>query len=158
MGHVPVARAQALPGRAAPPVRATAWQAISRHARERADDVAYVLPTPTGPVPCTWAEVARGVEQAAAGLVRSGLRVDQVVVSLLPSDHAHPELELALRTVGAVVVHVGPDAGADDLARALAGVDVRLVVAEDADDVARLDGVPLPRAELFTLDGGRGWA
>jgi hypothetical protein len=53
---------------------------------------------------------------------------------------------------------VGPDAGADDLARALAGVDVRLVVAEGADDVARLDGVPLPRAELFTLDGGRGWA
>jgi len=159
MGHVPVARAQALPGRTSPPpVRASAWQAISRHARDRADDVAYVLAAPEGPVFRTWAEVAHAVELAAAGLVRSGLRVDQVVVSLLPADHAHPELDLALRTVGAVVVHVGPDAGADDLARELAGVDVRLVVAEGADDVARLDGIPLPRAELFTLDGGRGWA
>jgi AMP-binding enzyme len=158
MGHVPVARAQALPGRSAAPVRASAWQAVARHARDRADDVAYVLAEPSGPVPRTWAEVADAVERAAAGLVRSGLRVDQVVVSLLPSDHAHPELDLALRTVGAVVVHVGPDAGADDLARELAGVDVRLVVAEGADDVARLDGIPLSRAELFTLDGGRGWA
>lgn len=158
MGHVPVARAQALPGRTAPPVRASAWQAVSRHARDRADDVAYVVAASAGPVPRTWAEVADAVERAAAGLVRSGLRVDQVVVSLLPSDHAHPELDLALRTVGAVVVHVGPDAGAEDLARELAGVDVRLVVAEGADDVARLDGIPLPRAELFTLEGGRGWA
>jgi hypothetical protein len=158
VGQVPVARAQALPGRVTPSVHASAWQAVSRHARDRADDVAYVVASSEGLIPRTWAEVSRQVERAAAGLVRSGLRVDQVVVSLLPADHAHPELDLALRTVGAVVVHVGPDAGPDDLARDLAAADVRLLVAEGAEDVARLDGVPLPRAELFTIDGGRGWA
>jgi hypothetical protein len=157
MGQIRVARAQALPGHAGESVRASAWQSIVRLSRERSDDVAFLLDTADGVTTRTWAEVAQAVERAAAGLVRSGLRVDQVVVSLLPSDHAHPELDLAMRTIGAVVVHVAPDVTVADLAHHLDGADVRLVVAEDAADLSRLDGVPLPRAALFSIDGGRGW-
>lgn len=157
MGHIPVARAHALPGHADTTAHASPWSAITHHARHRGDEQAYVLLDGDRLVTRTWSEVAAGVETAAAGLVRSGLRVDQVVVSLLPSDHAFPELDLALRTVGAVVVHVGPRATAEDLARDLGDVHVRLVVAESLDDVTRLQGLPLAHAELFTLDGGRGW-
>lgn len=158
MGQIPVARAQALPGRdAAAATHASPWQTVSRHARDRGDHPAFVVGAPGATTTRTWAEVADGVERAAAGLVRSGLRVDQVVVSLLPADHAFPELDLALRTVGAVVVHIGPHATRDDLARHLGDVQLRLVVAEAADDVDRLEGLSLARSELFTLDGGRGW-
>jgi hypothetical protein len=159
VGQIPIARAQALPGGAPAPARpASAWQAVTRHARDRADDVAFLLVTRDGLRPRTWAEVSHAVDRAAAGLIRSGLRVDQVVLSLLPADHPHPELDLALRAVGAVVVHAGPDAAAEHVARDLAGTDVRLVVAERAEDVARLEGLSLARAELFTVDDGRGWA
>ncbi|MBC2932080.1 AMP-binding protein [Nocardioides sp. zg-1228] len=156
MGQIPVARAPALPGRATAPARWSPWRSLAHLATERPHDVAFVLTSGAGATR-TWAEVAETVERAAAGLVRSGLRVDQVVVSLLPADHAHPELDLALRVVGAVVVHVAPGAPAGDLARELGDADVRLVVAEDSDDLSRLDGVTLPRAELFAVDGGRGW-
>lgn len=158
MGQIRVARAQALPGHAETPARPSAWQSLSRLSRERPDDAAFLLVGTDGVTPRTWAEVAQTVERAAAGLVRSGLRVDQVVLSLLSSDHAHPELDLAIRAIGAVVVHVGPGATAAELARDLDGADVRLVVAEDPADLSRLDGVALTRAGLFSLDGGRGWA
>jgi len=159
MGKIPVARAQALPGHAAAaPVRASAWHSLAQLATERPDDVAFLLTSPDGDATTrTWAEVSQTVERAAAGLVRSGLRVDQVVVSLLPADHTHPELDLALRVIGAVVVHVAPGVTAGDLARELGDADVRLVVAADSADLSRLDGISLPRAELFSVDGGRGW-
>lgn len=157
MGQIPVARAEALPGRDVAVALASPWRSISRHARDRGDQPAFVVIEDAEPVTRTWSETARTVEHAAAGLVRSGLRVDQVVVSLLASDHSLPELELALRTVGAVVVHVGPHATRADIERDLGEVQVRLVVAESVEDLERVQGLPLAHAEQFTLDGGRGW-
>ena len=161
MAYIPVTRAPALPT-SAPGATDTAgatspFRTVQEHARTRGDDIAYVVRVGEERDYRTWAQVAHAVERAGAGLVRSGLRADQVVVSLLPAGHAWPELDLALRSIGAVVVHVSPAATADDLVRELDGVDVRLVVAEAEADLRRLSGLTFRAAEMFALDGGRGW-
>ncbi len=158
MAYVPLTRAPALPTPAvASDETATPYRALAHHARTRGGTTAYVVRTGGQDRSRTWAEVADTVERAGAGLVRSGLRSDQVVVSLLPAAHAYPELDLALRVIGAVVVNVSPLASGEDLARDLAGVDVRLVVAEAESDLDRLGGLTFARAALFALDDGRGW-
>ncbi|MBS2939632.1 AMP-binding protein [Nocardioides sp. J2M5] len=158
MAYVPVSRAAALPGGdRSSAAQSPRWTVLSDHALLRGDRAAHLLVRDDEVVIRPWSETARAVELAAAGLVRSGLRVDQVVVSLVPPGHACPELDLALRAIGAVVVHVDPHAGPDDLLRELSGVDVRLVVVEEPRDLQRLPDLSFPSAELFALDGGRGW-
>ncbi|WP_374454657.1 AMP-binding protein [Nocardioides sp.] len=158
MAYIPVTRAPALPTDAvAATGAASQFSTIQEHARTRGDDIAYVVQAGQERAYRTWAQVAVAVERAGAGLVRSGLRADQVVVSLLPAGHAWPELDLALQAIGAVVVQVSPDATTDDLVRELEGVDVRLVVAEAEADLRRLQGLTFRSAEMFALDGGRGW-
>lgn len=159
MAYVPLKRASALPtGEPSSEDTTTPFRTLLHHARTRGPKTAYVVRTGGQDRTRTWADVADAVEQAGAGLVRSGLRSDQVVVSLLPAAHPYPELDLALRVIGAVVVNVSPLASSDDLARDLAGVDVRLVVAEAEADLDRLGGLTFARAAMFSLDGGRGWA
>lgn len=158
MAYIPVTRAPALPtGTVDAAGAASPFRTVLEHARTRGDDIAYVVQVGQERDFRTWTQVASAVERAGAGLVRSGLRADQVVVSLLPAGHAWPELDLALRAIGAVVVQVSPDAGSDDLVRELEDVDVRLVVAEAEADLRRLQGLTFRSAEMFALDGGRGW-
>ncbi|MDR7255719.1 hypothetical protein J2X46_004736 [Nocardioides sp. BE266] len=159
MAYIPVTRAQALPSSAAggPVGLPSQFRAIQEHARTRGDDIAYVVQPGAEREYRTWAQVAESVERAGAGLVRSGLRADQVVVSLLAAGHPWPELDLALQAIGAVVVQVSPHATSEDLARELAHVDVRLVVAGAEADLRRLQGLTFRSAEMFALEGGRGW-
>ena len=158
MGVVPVVRASALPvarvetidrGSPRSRVRARAAENGSRHATS-------VL-TRDGLKTRTWEESALLVEQAGAGLLRSGMRADQVVLSLLPGGHPYPELDVALRAIGAVVLRVSPHATREDLLRELDGVDVRLVVCDVEADLDRLQDLHFPAAQLFALDGGQGW-
>lgn len=161
MAHIAVTRASALPGAAGTPSGTpsgdTPYGRLVGHAGTHGDASAHVVRTDGRSVTRTWSEVADTVQAAAAGLVRSGLRADQVVVSLLPAAHEHPELDLALRIIGAVVVHVAPDVTTDDLLAGLGGAPVRLVVADTEADLERLQGLTFPHAQLFTVDGGRGW-
>lgn len=158
MAYIPVTRARALPSSDGADVGpASQLRAIQEHARTRGDDIAYVVQAGTERDFRTWTQVAESVERAGAGLVRSGLRADQVVVSLLPAGHPWPELDLALRAIGAVVVQVSPDATTDDLVRDLQHVDARLVVAETEADLRRLHGLTFRSAEMFALGGGQGW-
>ncbi len=158
MAYIPVTRAPALPtGAVDAQGTSSQFRTVQEHARTRGDDIAYVVQAGDERAYRTWTEVAHTVEVAGAGLVRSGLRTDQVVVSLLPAGHAWPELDLALQAIGAVVVHVSAGAATADLARGLEGVDVRLVVAEDEADLRRLHGLTFGSAEMFALAGGRGW-
>ena len=122
-------------------------------AAQRPDDAALLVRTGGGHESRSWSEVEHTVLCAGAGLLRSGLRPDQIVLSILPTVHAHPELAISLRAIGAVVIHVSPEAGPDDLARELAGVDVRLVVSETERDLERLAGLAFSSAETFALDG-----
>lgn len=156
MAYIPVTRASALPTGAVA-TASSPFRTVQEHARTRGDDIAYVVRVGDQRDYRTWAQVARAVERAGAGLLRSGLRADQVVVSLLPAGHPWPELDLALRAIGAVVVQVSPAATTDDLVRELGGVDVRLVVSEAEADLGRLQGLTFGSAEMFALDGGRGW-
>lgn len=151
MPLVPQVRASALPSGHVPVLPPSPWRLLHALAESRARDVAYVVAGEAR----TWAEVAQTVERAAAGLVRSGLRADQVVVSLLPSAHARPELEIALRAIGAVVVHLAPGIEGDDLARAMADVDVRLVLTPDEAELERLSGLTFRSAEMFAVDESR---
>ncbi|WP_322921014.1 AMP-binding protein [Nocardioides renjunii] len=157
MAFIPQARASALPHGVRAQLAPSARRRVRARAAEHGGDTAFLV----GPVDAlearSWSQVEDAVERAAAGLVRSGLRPDQVVLSLLPAGHGVPELDVALRAVGAVVVHVSPEVGADELARRLAGADVRLVVCEDESELQRLVGLPLPSAMVFALGGGRGW-
>lgn len=158
MAYIPVTRARALPSSDGADVGpASQLRAIQEHARTRGDDIAYVVQAGTERDFRTWTQVAESVERAGAGLVRSGLRADQVVVSVLPAGHPWPELDLALRAIGAVVVQVSPDATTDDLVRDLQHVDARLVVAETEADLRRLHGLTFRSAEMFALGGGQGW-
>ncbi|NYE36931.1 hypothetical protein F4692_002064 [Nocardioides cavernae] len=150
MPLVPQARASALPSGLAPELPPSPWRLLRGLAESRPHDVAYVV----GQDARTWAEVARTVERAAAGLVRSGLRADQVVVSLLPSAHPRPELETALRAIGAVVVHLAPGLTGEALSEALADVDVRLVLTPDEAELDRLAGLTFRSAEMFAVDAG----
>lgn len=152
----PVTRAPALPSAVGSDPHASPWQSVRHHAATRGDDVAMLVPAGEHLREVTWAELARDAERAGAGLIRSGLRADQIVLSLLPG-HARPELELALRVMGAVVIQVAAQCSPEDVARELVDVDVRLVIAEDATDLHRLHGLSFPSAQLFALDGGRGW-
>ncbi len=158
MGYVAHVRAPALPTGREVSLPPSPLRLMKRHAAERGDDAAFLVLGMDGPETRSWSEVAQTVERAAAGLIRSGLRPDQVVVSLLPDAHPYPEFDIALRAVGAVVIHVSAAAGADDLGRELAGVDARLIVSESEDDLTRLAGVALPAAEVFAFAGGLGWS
>lgn len=152
MPLVPQARASALPSDRDADLPPSPWRLLHGLAHARGHDVAYVV----GAEARTWAEVERTVEHAAAGLVRSGLRVDQVVVSLLPAAHPRPELEIALRAIGAVVVHLAPGLSSEDLAGALADVDVRLVLTPDEAELDRLSGLTFRSAQMFAVDDA-GW-
>lgn len=152
MPLVPQARASALPSGRAPDLPPSPWRLLHGLAHSRGHDVAYVV----GPEARTWTEVEQTVERAAAGLVRSGLRADQVVVSLLPSAHPRPELEIALRAIGAVVVHLAPGLSSDELAGALVDVDVRLVLTPDEGELERLAGLTFRSAQMFAVDEA-GW-
>lgn len=156
--RTPTAGAGAVPGRGSLERRAPAWSALAEHSRRRGPRTARVVLDGERLVAHSWAESAQEVEQAAAGLVRSGLRVDQVVVSLVAPGHHVGDIDLALHAAGAVVVHVDPHASSEHLARELGGVDVRLVVVDAVESLDRLGSLPLPGAELFALDSGRGWA
>lgn len=157
MAFIPQARASALPQGDGPQLTPSPRRRVRDHAAEHGRDTAFLVGALDDPEPRSWAQVADTVERAAAGLIRSGLRADQVVVSLLPSQHGVPELDVALSAVGAVVVHVSPEITPDHLTRDLSGVDVRLVVCEDEADVQRLAGLPLGSTMVFALAGGRGW-
>ncbi|WP_210650006.1 AMP-binding protein [Nocardioides sp. SYSU D00065] len=159
MAHIPVTRAPALPSGAVPTedVAASPHRWLRRQGLERGETTAYVVHDGTGLRARSWSTVADTVERAAAGLVRSGLRADQVVLDLLPATSAYPELDLALRLIGSVVVHVSPEATADDVARGLGEAKVRLVVAESEADLDRLDGLQFTSSELFAVAGGAGW-
>jgi hypothetical protein len=153
MALVQQPRASALPSGPQPLLPPSPLRRLAALAEHRPDDPALLVSTGSGFESRSWSEVERTVHCAGAGLLRSGLRPDQVVLSLLPPAHAHPELEIALRAIGAVVIHVSPDAGPDDLAQQLVGVDVRLVVSQTESDLDRLAGLTFRSAEMFALDG-----
>jgi hypothetical protein len=157
MAYILHARASALPTRDEAVLPPSPLRQLTALGAERGDDTAFVVATPSGLERRTWAQVEATVQQAAAGLIRSGMRTDQVVLSLLPSAHPHPELEIALRAIGAVVIHVSPRASTVDLVRELSGIDVRLVLSQDQRQLDRLAGLRFPSAEMLDL-GDDSWS
>jgi hypothetical protein len=159
-----LARAQALPVGDRPDPGPSPFRSLARLAAERGADPALLRTVDDdlgdhhdGRGVRTWAEVHDGVVRAAAGLVRLGLHPDQVVVTALPPAQAWPDLELAVRATGAVLVHVSPSVPAADVARLLEEVEVRLVVTDGGTAPDPLAGLTLDRALRLDLDGGEGW-
>lgn len=153
MVFVQQSRASALPNGLQPVLPPSPLRRLEALAAQRPDAPAILVRTGGGYQGRSWSAVEHTVMLAGAGLLRSGLRPDQIVLSLLPAAHDHPELEISFRAIGAVVIHVSPAAGPDDLARQLAGVDVRLVASETGRDLERLAGLAFRSAEMFALDG-----
>ncbi|RYB93552.1 hypothetical protein EUA93_03780 [Nocardioides oleivorans] len=157
MAFVAHARASALPTHDEAVLPPSPLRRLSALAETRGDDIAFLVATAAGVEARSWKQVETTAQRAAAGLIRSGMRTDQVVLSLLPSAHPHPELEIALRAIGAVVIHVSPLARSEDLVRELSGVDVRLVVSQDEAELDRLAGLRFPSAEMLDL-GDDSWS
>lgn len=154
------ARARALPGGHGPDLGPSPYRDLARLAAERGGDPAVLVRDAAGWSARSWAEVHDGVVRATAGLVRLGLHPDQVVVAVLPAGQAWPDLELAVRAAGAVLVQVSSPVPAGEVARLLGDVEVRLVVTDAATTDAPeecLAGLPLEKALRLDLDGGAGW-
>lgn len=154
------ARAQALPGGQGPDLGPSPYRSLARLAAERGGDPAVLARDAAGWSARTWVQVHDEVVRATAGLVRLGLHLDQVVVAVLPPGQAWPDLELAVRAAGAVLVQVSPSVPAAEVARLLGDVDVRLVVTDGAatdGPPEALAGLSLDRALRLDLDGGAGW-
>lgn len=156
MAYVPQARASALPGGHRSVLPPSPWRRLATLATERGEETAFLVSTADGFRGRSWAEVEQTVERAAAGLIRSGLRADQVVLSLVPFADVHPELDIALRAIGSVVIHVSEHASEEDIARELAHVDVRLVISRDDRELTRLAGLRFRAAEMLDL-GNDSW-
>ncbi|SEC33434.1 AMP-binding enzyme [Nocardioides exalbidus] len=156
MAYILHARASALPTHDEAVLPPSPLRRLATLAAERGDDIAYLVATSAGVEARSWSQVETTVQRAAAGLIRSGMRSDQVVLSLLPSAHPHPELDIALRAIGAVVIHVSPRTPTEDLVRELTGVDVRLVVSQAESELDRLAGLRFPSAEMLDL-GDDSW-
>lgn len=157
MGTVRVVRADALARSGSGVARHSTWGHVTHHAEAVGARAAVTLDLADGLMSWTWADLALGARRAAAGLMRTGLRADQVVLSLLPGTHGYPELEVALRAIGAVSIVVDEEATAADVARALDGADVHLVVVESAADLDRVRHLAMPSARLLALGDDGGW-
>lgn len=125
---------------------------LQHHAEVRGSAVAVMEQQGTSWLSLTWSELHRRVLDGAAGMMQSGVGVGQVVVILVPAGVRLVELELATRAAGAVPLMLPEGLEPRKVGTLLAGMDVRLVVADQQQRLAQLRHVRLAEAELFECD------
>ncbi|CAA9371121.1 MAG: hypothetical protein AVDCRST_MAG32-576 [uncultured Nocardioides sp.] len=125
---------------------------LQHHAEVRGSEVALLEQQGASWLSLTWSELHRRVLDGAAGMMQSGVGVGQVVVILVPAGVRLVELELATRAAGAVPLMLPEGLEPRKVGTLLAGMDVRLVVADRQQRLAQLRHVRLAEAELFECD------
>ena len=129
---------------------------LERHARERALEVAVVERSGDGWASLTWNELYRRVIDGAAGMIEAGVSPGHVVVVRVPTGARQVELELAVRVAGAVPLLLPEHMDVDEVGRLLDGIEVRLVIVDDAGRLELLRAASLLDAQLFECDD-RSW-
>lgn len=130
---------------------------LTSHARLRGAETALFDLQGESVTVRTWHQVALNVERAAAGFLHAGFKPRQVAIVLMQPGADAVEVELALRTTGVVPLYVSPDVTPAELAACLVGVDVRIVVADDEDDLERLQGCNGFGAERLLMHDTGDW-
>jgi long-chain acyl-CoA synthetase len=133
--------------------------ALWRRAAARAEMVAFHRQTREGWEPVAWQEAAERIDELAAGLVARGVAHGEPVALLARTRLEWTLCDLALASIGAVLVPIYPTASADEVRFIAADCGVRLLIAETRRDLRRLgdaapDDVLLMEGEgAGTLDG-----
>src|SRR5215211_2420474 len=95
--------------------------------------------------PVTWAVTAEQVDALAAGLIALGVEPGERVAIMAGTRYEWIVADLAVMCAGAATTTVYPSTGAPDMAFILADSQSRVVIAEDASQLAKLRA---HRAEL----------
>ena len=111
---------------------------LRRLARERPDEVALQEKRYGIWQPITWAEYAEDVRDFAHGLVELGVEPGEVVGVLGDNRPEWLIAELAAQSIGAAVVGVYPTSVGEEIVHILTHGQVRIVVAEDQEQVDKL--------------------
>ena len=111
-----------------------------------ADREAYRYPRGDEWASLTWAETGERVTRLAAGLISLGIESEERVAIASGTRFEWILADLAILSAGAATTTVYPSTMAEDVAYILADSDSRIVFAEDASQVAKLqecrDGIP----------------
>ena len=102
---------------------------------------AYLVETESGWQPVSWDEAARRVEDLANGLLDLGIAKGETVAILARTSLEWALLDFALGRVGAVGAPIYPTSSANDCAYIIEHSEAVAVVAEDADQLAKLEPV-----------------
>jgi long-chain acyl-CoA synthetase len=125
-------------------------------ALERGEDVALRYPTPRGEDTITYAELGERTRELARGLIALGIESGDVV-SILCSTRAEWTLcELGAMCAGAVVAPIYHTNSPEECRHVLEHSEARLVLCEDAEQVAKIAQIEkdLPKLEhMIVIDG-----
>jgi long-chain acyl-CoA synthetase len=125
-------------------------------ALERGEDVALRYPTPRGEDTITYAELGERTRELAQGLIALGIESGDVV-SILCSTRAEWTLcELGAMCAGAVVAPIYHTNSPEECRHVLEHSEARLVLCEDAEQVAKIAQIEkdLPKLEhVIVIDG-----
>lgn len=129
---------------------ATISEHVRRHARERADQLAYV----EGKNRVTWAEFDAAADHYARVLAGSGVEMGERVAVLYPDSATVHALYVGIERAGAIIVGIGPRAGQQEVRHLLqvSGATSLITAAEHAKaatteivEQLRADGLGLGR-------------
>jgi long-chain acyl-CoA synthetase len=113
---------------------------------------AYLTETADGWRPVSWDEAGRRVDELAHGLLARGVRRGDAVAILARTSLEWVLLDWALMSIGAVVVGLYPTSSAKECAYILDHSEAVLVIVEDEEQRAKVDGRPVTAfAELDAL-------
>src|SRR4051794_17119645 len=112
---------------------------------------AFERQTREGWEPVTWGDAAPAVGALAAGRVARGVSAGEPVALLARTRMEWTLCDLALATIGAVLVPIYPTASADEVRYIVGHCGVRRLIAETTRDVRRLGEQQLD--EIITMDG-----
>ncbi|MDZ5663207.1 AMP-binding protein [Nocardioides sp. S-58] len=138
------------------PVQESPLTRLTRHARNRALEVAVAERDGRSWSTLTWNELYRHVIDGAAGMIEAGVNPGQVVVIRVPTGIRQVELELATRVAGAVPLLLPEHLDAAEVGRLLDEIEVRLVIVDDESRLFLLRRAALLEAQLFECDD-RSW-
>ena len=101
-----------------------------------------------------WEDAAEQIDALAVGLVARGVAAGEPVAMLARTRMEWTFCDLALASIGAVLVPVYPTASAEEVRYIVEHCGVRLLIAETARDLRRLGEQPVEQVILMDGEGG----
>lgn len=122
-------------------VEQTFPQMLRARAQAEPDEVAFSLWDGVRAVPTTWGEYAEGVREVALGLHALGVVPGERVAIMSPARPEWVVTALGILSAGGIPVGLYPTSSVVETKQALEHSETRVVVAESADDIAKVADV-----------------